>query len=80
MKYVRGRLVIAKHILLSIAAFGHHLKLIASIFTDSQTWLLLLSKFILQKYNSLLSFCRTEIPIRFAINGKYYTYVTITKR
>ena len=27
-----------------IAAFGHHLKLIASIFTDSLTWLLILSR------------------------------------
>ena len=32
VKHLRGRLVIAKHILLSIAAFGHRLKLIASIF------------------------------------------------
>ena len=40
MKYLRGRLIIAKHnILLSITAFGHRLKLIASIFTDSPTWL-----------------------------------------
>ena len=33
MKYLRGCLIIAKHILLSIAAFGHRLKLNASIFT-----------------------------------------------
>ena len=38
MKYLRGRLIIAKHILLSIAAFGHRLKLIARIFTDLLTW------------------------------------------
>ena len=42
MKYLRGCLILAKHIiLLSIAAFGHRLKLIASIFTDSLTWLLI---------------------------------------
>ena len=39
MKYLRGCLIIEKHILLSIVAFGHRLKLIASINTDSLTWL-----------------------------------------
>ena len=79
MKYLRGRLIVAKHILLSIAAFGHRLKLIASIFTYSLT--LILSRFLSRKYNLILSyFCKTEIPMKFAINGKYYTYVTIAKR
>ena len=32
MKYLGGRFMIAKHILLSIWAFGHPLKLIDSIF------------------------------------------------
>ena len=81
MKYLRGRLIIAKHILLSIATFGHRLKLIASIFTDLLTWLLILSKFFSRKYKLLLScFCKTEIPMKFTITEKHYTYVTITER
>ena len=58
----------------------HHLKLIARIFIGSPTWLLISLRLILQKYNSLLSsFGKIEIPINFAINGKYFTYVKITK-
>ena len=41
MKYLRGRLIIANHILLSIAAFRHRLKLIASICIDPRTWRLI---------------------------------------
>ena len=42
---------------------------------------LISSRFLSQKYTSLLScFCETEIRMKFAINGKYYTYVTIIKR
>ena len=49
MKYLRGRSIIAKHILLSIAAFGHRLKRIASIRIDSLTWRLILSRFFFSK-------------------------------
>ena len=42
---------------------------------------LILSRLLSRKYNSRLScFCKTEIPMKFAINGKYYTYVTVTER
>ena len=79
LRYLCGCLIIAKHILLSITAFGHHLKLITYIFTDLRTWLSILSRFFSWKYNSLLScFCKTEIPMKCEINGKYYIYVTIT--
>ena len=80
MKYLRGRSIIAKHILLSIAAFGHRLKLFAKIYTFANL-ALILSRFFSRKYNSRLScFCKTEIPMKFAINRKYYTYVTIIER
>ena len=79
MKYLRVRLIIAKHILLSIAAFGHRLKFIASIFQDSLPWLLILSRLFSRKYNSLSSFfSKTKILMKFAINEKY-SYVTITE-
>ena len=29
---------------------------------------------------ALSCFCKAEIPMKFTINGKYYTYVIITKR
>ena len=71
IKYLCACLIIEKHILLPIAAFGHRLKLITSIFTDSLTWFLILPRIFLQKYNSLLScFCRTKLPMKFAINRK----------
>ena len=39
------------------------------------------TKIVFAKNNSLLScFCKTDIPIKFAIIEKYYTYITITKR
>ena len=80
MKYLRGRLIIAKYITFnrgirsSFETYRQH-------FTDSLTGLWILSRLFSRKYNSLLScFCKIEIAVKFAINGKYYAYVTITER
>ena len=81
MKYLSGRFIIANHILLSIAAFGHGLKTYRQHFYIFTNLTLISSRFLLQKYNLLLScFCKTQITVKFAINEKYYTYLTIIER
>ena len=79
MKYQHDHLNIAKYIIFnhgirsSFETYHQH-------FTDSLTWLSISSRLFLQKCNSLLScFCKIKIPMTFAINKKYYTYVTITE-
>ena len=81
MNYLRGRLIIAKYIIFNRGIRLLFETIIASIFTDSLTWLSIVSWLFKRKYNSLLTcFCKIEIPIKFAINGIYYTYVTIIER
>ena len=82
MKYLRGRLIIAKHNFITFNRGIH-----SSFETYRQDFYrfanldLILSRFFSQKYNLRLScFCKTETPMKFAINAKYYTYVTITER
>ena len=80
MNYLLGRLIIAKYIIfnrgirLSFETYRQHFYSFANLAFDC-------IMVILRKYNSLLScFCKIEIRIKLAINGIYFTYVTIIER
>ena len=70
MKYLRGRLIKAKYITFKrgirslFETYRQHFYRFANLAFD-------FSRFFSRKYTSLLScFCKTEIPMKLAINGK----------
>ena len=76
MKYLRGRLIIAKHKITFNRGIRSSFETYRQDFYRFANLALILSRFFSRKYNLRLSYFRkTEIFMKFAVTGKHYIYL-----